>query len=78
MSDKIKSKRSKTIKGQYNIYKGKKKIGEVYQGESDTGKWISILTDKKLLKIGTYSDAGTSAGSKTKWQALDWFWEWWS
>ena len=74
----ITSKRSKTVKGQYDIYKGKKKIGEIFKGESDTGPWISVLTDKKLYEKGFDSYGGTSAGSRTKSKALDWFWEWWS
>ena len=73
----ITSKRSKTVKGEYDIYKGKKKIGVIFQGESDTGKWISLITDKKLYEIGNKTDSGTSAGSKTKSKALDWFFEWW-
>ncbi len=73
----IKSKRSKTVKGQYDIYKHKKKIGKIYKGEGKNGPWLSLLEDMNVYRKGR--DDGLNhihTSSRTKSEALDWFWEW--
>ena len=71
MSKKITSKRSKTRKGEYEVFKNGNKIGEIFRGESDHGKWIGILTNTKLET--EYS--GSSIGAPRKYRVLDWFLE---
>ena len=62
---KIKSKRSKTRKGEYEVFKGKMKIGEIFKSRNEQGEWAGILTDKRRGKM----DSGTSVGGK-KWQVI--------
>jgi hypothetical protein len=68
---KIKSKRSKTRKGEYEVFKGKTKIGEIFKSNTEQGEWAGLLTDKRLAS--RYS--GSSVGGK-KWQVIEWFKEW--
>jgi hypothetical protein len=60
---KIKSKRSKTRKGEYEVFKGNMKIGEIFKSDNELGEWAAL--DVK----------GRSAGGK-KWQLIEWFKEW--
>ena len=78
---KIYSKRSKTVKGEYDVFRNKTKIGEIFKSPNDQGKWAGALTNEgeKLLNRTEYSEyAGTSVGGPTKWRILDWFKEWFS
>ncbi len=71
---KIVSKRSKSRKGEYEVFKNGNKIGEIFRGESDEGGsrgWIGILTNSKLETEWS----GQSIGAQRKWKVLDWFWE---
>jgi hypothetical protein len=60
---KIKSKRSKTRKGEYEVFKGNMKIGDIFKSSNDQGDWVAI--DIK----------GQSQGGK-KFQLIEWFKEW--
>ena len=63
MARKIKSKRSKTRKGEYEVFFGKEKVGDIFKSKNDLGEWA-----------GTTVDRNQSVGGK-KWQVLDWFFE---
>ena len=72
---KIVSKRSKSRRGEYEVFRNGNKIGEIFKGESAEGGrkgWIATTT---LPEIG---ESGSSVGAPTKWRVLDWFWEWFS
>ena len=60
---KIKSKRSKTRKNAYEVFKGKKKIGDIFKSPNDSGDWAAV------------SITGMSQGGK-KFQLIEWFKEW--
>ena len=60
---KIKSKRSKTRKGEYEVFKGKRRIGYIFKSPNDQGEWAAV------------SIKGMSQGGK-KFQLIDWFKEW--
>ena len=76
---KIYSKRSKTVKGEYDVFRNKKKIGEIFKGPSDQGGrkgWVGVITDPQLEAKQNLTYGGSSVGAPTKWRVLDWFWEW--
>tara|TARA_R110002020_G_scaffold205519_1_gene410152 strand:+ start:49 stop:282 length:234 start_codon:yes stop_codon:yes gene_type:complete len=69
---KIVSKRSKSRRGEYEVFRDGKKIGEIFRGESDEGGtrgWIGTTT------LPEVSWSGTSVGAPTKWRVIDWFYE---
>jgi hypothetical protein len=75
---KITSKRSKTTRGEYDVFRNGKKIGEIFRSVSEAGSWAGILTDEKLSEKAGGSYGGSSVGSRTKRGVLAWFFEWFS
>ena len=69
---KIKSKRSKTRKGEYEVFRNGEKIGEIFKSPSEQGGkrgWVAILTKGRLET----EFSGSSIGARTKESVLDWF-----
>jgi len=71
------SKKTKSRKGEYEIFKNNKKIGEVFKSPSEIGGsngWVGVLTDYTQEN----RSSGQSVGAKTKYRVIDWFKEWFS